>query len=487
MDTARRCPGQCDYVLVCFDLDVFSAWTYAGAPPTVAPLPLECHESVPYSMSNSELTIEISPIDGLVDEPLNVRLHGLTPSEQVAIHARADFRQAGIWSTGVVYRVGDDANLDLNLQRPVSGQFTEADACALIWSLCPEDPHTNPRALTEGLEDYILEVRAENAGGTVIRAVTRRSIAEGVQVVQVREPRLQANLFLPSGEGPFPTVLVLGGSGGGFPDRGAALFASHGIAAVSLAYFGVEGLPTELRRIPLEYFEGAIDWIARQAMLDVSRLAVCGTSRGGELALLLATRHRHIRCVVAYVPSSHLWGAVSLSDDTFDEEHLAAWIEGGRGLPYAGRVRNDAVRPDEHGVIRLTPAFLTFLEDDKRAEASMIPVERINGPILLISGMDDALWPSTHFGTLVEERARAHGFDFSVEHLAYAEAGHAIGAGYAPTSVTQSYHPVRKAMIDLGGTPVGLAQARADSWPRVLDFVRTHTFTNSTREPSAVS
>lgn len=437
-------------------------------------------------MNNPSLAIAITPLDGLVDEPLDVRLRGLMPTEQVTIQARADFQRAGIWSTAAVYRAGDGGTLDLNLQAPVSGQFAEADANALIWSLQPEDPHTNPRALTEGLEDYVVDVKAVAASGTVTQSVIRRSLAEDVQVVQVREDRIQANLFLPPGEGPFPTVLVLGGSGGGFPDRGAALFASHGIAAVSLAYFGVEGLPPELQRIPLEYFEAALDWITRQPMLDTARLAVCGTSRGGELALLLATRYPRLRCVVAYVPSSHLWGAVSRNDDSTDEEHLAAWTSDGRGLPYAGRVRNDAVQPDEQGVIQLTPAFLAFLEDDERAAPSVIPVERVNGPILLISGLDDALWPSTHFGTLIQERARAHGFDFDVEHLAYAEAGHAIGAGIAPTSVTQSYHPIRKAMIDLGGTPAGLARARADSWPRVLAFVHVHTQAGRAMESSAV-
>ena len=210
-------------------------------------------------------------------------------------------------------------------------------------------------------------------------------------------------------------------------------------------------------------------------MLNADRLAVSGTSRGGELALLLASRYREIRSVVAYVPSSLVWGAISRSEEEGSVDDFAAWTVGDRTIPYAGWVRNDAVAPDDDGVIRLAPAYLDYANDAERAGPATIPVERIEGPVLLISGTGDALWPSAHFGDLIVERARANGFDFPVEHLKYEGAGHSIGAGYAPTTVNQGYHPIRKATIDLGGTPETLARARAESWPRVLAFVARHT------------
>jgi len=398
------------------------------------------------------------------------------PHERVTIRVCANFSErAGTWSTSVVYQADGDGEVDLNVQAPTAGDFTEADANGLIWSLRPDDPNTNARSLSDGLHQYELAITAQTENAVLEQVVVRRAIAEDVRVVEVRESGFQANLFLPDGSGPFPTVLVLGGSGGGFPDSSAALFASHGFAAVSLAYFGVEGLPPELRRIPLEYFESVLQWIEEHPLLRSDRLAVSGTSRGGELALLLASRYPQLRSVVAYVPSSHVWGSVSRGDDFGNEDEYAAWTYRGLAIPYAGRVRNAAVEPDAYGVIRLTPAFLDYIVDTEHADPAAIPVERINGPVLLISGTDDALWPSTHFGNLIVQRARDKGFDFAVEHLIFEGAGHSIGAGYAPTTVNQAFHPIRKAIIDLGGTPAGLAKARAESWPRVLDFVRTHT------------
>ncbi len=44
----------------------------------------------------------------------------------------------------------------------------------------------------------------------------------------------------------------------GLWEHAAALLASHGYAALALAYFGVEDVPKDLINIPLEYFGTAL-------------------------------------------------------------------------------------------------------------------------------------------------------------------------------------------------------------------------------------
>ncbi len=75
---------------------------------------------------------------------------------------------------------------------------------------------------------------------------------EAVSKIAVEDGRLVANLHRPEGEGPFPALLLVGGSGGGiaWQDTLGALLAQDGFAALALAYFGLEGLPAELERIP---------------------------------------------------------------------------------------------------------------------------------------------------------------------------------------------------------------------------------------------
>ena len=58
--------------------------------------------------------------------------------------------------------------------------------------------------------------------------------------------RVRGTLFLPPGEGPFPSVIKLYGGihrGQVIEDK-AALLASRGFVSLSLAFFGVSDLPT---------------------------------------------------------------------------------------------------------------------------------------------------------------------------------------------------------------------------------------------------
>jgi dienelactone hydrolase len=85
--------------------------------------------------------------------------------------------------------------------------------------------------------------------------------AEAARKIEVRESGLVANLWFPEGEGPFPGLLLLGGSGGGigWQDEIVELLVGHGFVALALAYFGLEGLPDELERIPLEFVDRGRD------------------------------------------------------------------------------------------------------------------------------------------------------------------------------------------------------------------------------------
>jgi dienelactone hydrolase len=421
-------------------------------------------------------TIDVSPRDAVLDHPLAIRLHGFAPNQQVTVRARASTESdtATGWISDATFVTDANGSVDLSAVAPVSGSYSSVDPNGLLWSLTPETSGAG-RTIGDGINPITLTLTAEGDGAALATTdILRRAIDPSVTVRAIRESGVVANLFVPAGEGPFPTVVVVGGSGGGFSDGLAGLYASHGYATLSLAYFNVEGLPDELLNIPLEYFDNALNWVKTQPEVDTRRLAVSGVSRGGELSLLLASRHPEYRAVVAYVPSGYLWGAVSRLPDSDVPDAFPSWTLNGKGLPYVERVRNDAMQPGPDGIVALTPAFLRYLENEGRAAAAAIPVEAINGPILLISGKEDALWPSTVFSQLIVDRLQANGFSYPVEHLSYEGAGHTIGPRYTPTTVTKAFHNVRQLHIDLGGIPSAIAAAREDSWPKVLAFLDTH-------------
>jgi pimeloyl-ACP methyl ester carboxylesterase len=198
-------------------------------------------------------------------------------------------------------------------------------------------------------------------------------------------------LYRPIGKGPCPSVVLLGGSGGDTPESVAALLASHGYAALALAYFGKGNLPEHLTSIPLEYFQRAFRWLQSQEGIRNQGVAVMGWSRGGELALLLGATFPEVNAVVSYVGSGVVHSGFVASP--VEAENPPAWTY--QGKPLSPYISFDPHEVDQsRSLIRETPGFLRSLADVELVEAATIPVERINGSVLLISGRDDQVWPS---------------------------------------------------------------------------------------------
>jgi dienelactone hydrolase len=296
----------------------------------------------------------------------------------------------------------------------------------------------------------------------------------GVTRRVIRDDGIVGTLFLPPGEGRRRAVIVLGGSSGGVWEARAALLASHGYAALALGYFRMPELPQGLVNIPLEYFENAIRWMRGQDWLRDGFLAVMGSSRGGELALLLGATFPDINAVVAVVPSGVIHGPFGPSAPG-DPRPRAAWTFHGAPLPYLQQNN----RPYDPTVVRRrgehlveTPMYLHWLRDTAAVERSSIAVERIKGPVLMISGKDDDIWPSFALAEIARRRLEAHRHPYRFVHLAYDRAGHVIVAPFGPTTTSTSMmHPVSGRSYALGGTPRDNADASADSWPKILGFL----------------
>ncbi len=290
----------------------------------------------------------------------------------------------------------------------------------------------------------------------------------------VRGGGLVGTLFLPFNSAPRAAVLALGGAGGGLSEGAAETFASEGFPALALAYFGLDGLPRELVEIPLEYFEGAIAWLRRHPMVGPGRVAVVGNSKGGELALLLgATYPRDVGAVVGYAPSAVVWQGIPYDREVYYGGPRSPWSLRRRAVPFVAWAR-----PGVAEMVRITSSLLEdrpigtrafyerALRDETAVAAARIPVERIEGPVLLISGTDDRLWPSTRLSEMAIERLEANEHPFPHEHLRYEGAGHMIAPpGYEPAvSWTNRF--------ELGGSREADEFANADSWPRVLGFLK---------------
>ncbi len=430
--------------------------------------------------------IEISPRRAPADEPLRVRLGGLPPCRPVTVRARMRGRPGSRWESRATFEADDRGDVDVSTQRPLSGTYADPDPMGLIWSMAlapaPDDaPGESPGPLSPTPITFTAEIDGQPVAETTIE---RLRLAPGGGRTPVRELGLVGTLFEPPDPGPHAGVILLGGAEGGVHEPDAALLASHGYAVLALAYFGMEGVLPDLVNIPLEYCETALAWLQAREGVRGDRLGVIGGSRGGELALLLGATFPAVTAVVSYNGSGVITQGIG-GGGILEKVNTGqpSWTHRGRPLPFLPSRATPAFEAQVRagGPVELGLVFRAALDDAAAVEAATIPVERIGGPVLLISAGDDRTWPTARLSAIAEERLARHGHRYPYRHLRYERAGHGIiPPPYGPTTARDAPGP--GVAFAMGGTAEDDAFARADAWAQTLAFFARHLQGGGSRE-----
>ena len=276
---------------------------------------------------------------------------------------------------------------------------------------------------------------------------------------RITEDGLVGNYFPAPGKA--PAVLLIGGSVGGLSpemNRIAIALQAEGFTALHLAYFGGPGQTPHLELIPLEYFASALAWLSRQPEVDRTRMGMVGGSKGAEAALLVAVRHPELKAVVVAAPSSVVWPGVPWegSHPPLD----SSWSESGRPVPFLPHTPYDASKggtaADNH---------TKSLDSLPSHPEAAIPVERIQGRLMLVCGEADKLWPSCPMARQIDRRLRERQRP-PATLLAYENAGHTVFGLPMPLDDPR--------LIRQGGTAEGTSAARADSLGKAIAFLKAN-------------
>ena len=99
--------------------------------------------------------------------------------------------------------------------------------------------------------------------------------------------------------------------------------------------------------------------------------------------------------------------------------------------------------------------------DKGNSSQASIKVEKINGPILLLSSASDSIWPSLLHSETVIKRLTEKGFKFKSKHFTYEKAGHMLTLPY------QSISTLDKCNGNLEEWEI----ACVDGWKQTIDFL----------------
>ncbi len=401
------------------------------------------------------LRLTAGPFTALYDSPIRVDVSGAAPGAGVKLRVSTVDAKGVPWSSEADFTASGTGQVSSE-QPSTGGSYTGADTMGLFQTLAPHGSIS-----TEGLfvppHNWQMSIAVLSGSKIVARTALTRQLPLQLGVVQKDErpatTGTYGELFLPAQTvRRRPAVVVFGGSEGGLSTTvQAATLAAHGYPALALAYFHEPGLPADLARIPLEYFTSAVRLLAGQPGVDPKRIFVWGNSRGSEAAQLLgADFPALVYGVIATVPGADAGPAISTIVQP-------AWTLAHKPVPF---VTNDLVGEANAAT---TPA-------------SNIAVERIRGPVLLVCGLQDVVWPSCPWTDAIVARLASHPGSAKPVVIKAARAGHLVGNLRAGVPDTNTSFTTSDGVANLaGGTPAGDNAGRTTGWTALLTMLHDTT------------
>jgi dienelactone hydrolase len=431
-------------------------------------------KDTPSSAGQSGFRIEVDPATALYGTPFSIIVTGSKPGEIITIKARSTDVKNTEWQSEAQFKADAAGKIDVAAQASLSGSYSGTDIFGLLWSMKPQNAKTDrPGSYREDeVNGWTVDFSATNASGASASARLRRVYQmPGRPLVRVplEEDGMYGFLYHPAEGGPFPAVLILAGADGGVYEWLAQAFASSGFAALTLPYFNYRDLPPELVELPLEYFHRAVGWLKKQPAVRADRIGVAGGSKGGELALLIASLYDDFQAVVAWTPAAHVWEGLSMKFFSPDYIPVSSWSLDGRPLPfvrfiYTQEERDKEQKGDLSSYIALHHRSLAET-DPALLEEAAIPVEKIKAPILLISGTDDQTWPADEFCREIAARLQKARFPFEVKRISHPGGGH---MSFLPFLITANRGGIS------GGNPRSDGAAGFVSWKETIAFLKKH-------------
>ncbi|RDY22520.1 acyl-CoA thioesterase [Romboutsia maritimum] len=424
------------------------------------------------------MKIEISDIEALVVEKIKIKVTELAHNSKLRISMKMELPwcKGEEYSSYAVFISDEKGEVDLDITKPVEGTYRDNNSMGLIYSL--KKYRNEGKNIAENIsidEPMTMNMLFESFDEKKEVNLKRFFKTEDVIAKHICEDGFSGELFYKE-KSNNKTVLMLGGSSGDTQALAllAAPLASKGFNVLMVPYFASEGLPDKLEKVPLEYFEKIFKWIENNKIIGSKEIFLHGTSKGGELALLLASRYRQIKKVVAVEPHAYCFQGLN---GMMIGDSVSSWSYKGRSIPYI-EVDNNIFWEDQKKAIEKRMIFgfaSTYKKSIERAvnkEEARIKVENSEADILMITGKEDNIWNSYEGCLEILYNLKKNNYKNNVELLACDKMGHPMPVPYIiPISETLSMN-MMGGVFSSGGTIEGNAEGQFKAWKRTIEFFK---------------
>lgn len=213
-------------------------------------------------------------------------------------------------------------------------------------------------------------------------------------------------------------VITLSGSEGGLEhaEKLAKYLQENGIPALALGYFKTKHSVKTLEQVELENIKAAIEWLTK---LGYEKIGIEGCSKGAEYAAAAAIAFHELSCVILKTPS---WFYSEGMRGT-SPSGTSSWSYQGKEIPYTPYKTRKL--PVVQEMIKNKEYHILAINTGKKVNpASIIPIEKIEAPILMFSTEVDTIWPSKDSCEKIEERLNSNHFSYPHKHICFEHMSH---------------------------------------------------------------
>ena len=294
------------------------------------------------------------------------------------------------------------------------------------------------------LDHFFVEIKIIQDNTVVAeRTFTRHYMRSQISHQDIYGKHFQGRLFYDKKAIKAPALIIVSGSEGRIEKAQniAQLLSSRGYICLAVAYFGLEGLPKHLERIPLECLMEAKDYLRQHPQVDSEKIGLYGRSKGAELVLAEESIFNDVQCLVLNSPSDVVYEGIKGKWNS----HTSSWTHLQKELPYQKFRLRDYL-------------FSKLLKKSFPKDCSArIDIGQMYSPILLLGSTVDEIWDASSAIDDIVSHYKGHQITFKKYH----ETGHMLTVAYQPN------HRYRKDWRLL-------MKESKDSWLATIHFFDRH-------------